>query len=149
MYPNVGLYHPTGNPYYGQQMSAYGYAPRLNSVWCRGRTFQLLDAIRTVPQVGRGRMDRVRNRYSVVTRRSAAFGSGDGVGVQVDHFSRLDRFAYALTILSVCAVAGLLVGAALIGRHMLILGEWTESNTNAPLGLMDMEFQALVANSHQ
>ncbi|XP_075724396.1 uncharacterized protein LOC142767058 [Rhipicephalus microplus] len=130
MYPNVGLYHPTGNPYYGQQMSAYGYAPDSTASGAGAEPFSYLTPFvpfhRSAGTDGQG---------------SAAFGSGDGVGVQVDHFSRLDRFAYALTILSVCAVAGLLVGAALIGRHMLILGEWTESNTNAPMGLMDMEFR--------
>ncbi|KAL1422327.1 hypothetical protein MTO96_022202 [Rhipicephalus appendiculatus] len=130
MYPNAGLCHPYGYPYYGQQMYAYGNAPDPTATGAVADPFSYLTPF-------------VPFQMSAATdgHGSAAFRPGDGVGVRTDRYSRLDRLAYALTILSVCTIAGLLVSAALVGRHMLILGEWTEPNTNAPMGLMDMEFR--------
>ncbi|XP_037509196.1 uncharacterized protein LOC119385901 [Rhipicephalus sanguineus] len=59
---------------------------------------------------------------------SAAFGPGDGVRVQADRYSRLDRLAYALTTLSVCAIAGLLQGISRCGRAEFVYCE-NDSNT--------------------
>lgn len=58
-----------------------------------------------------------------------------------DRNALLHRLTFVLTAVSVCALVGLLMAAAAVGRHMMFFGELTEPDSDAPFGLIEMEFR--------